>query len=170
MSDNQRNPIMLKKTFSVLFLMFLVAQGTSRAEIQLARVFGDGMVLQREMAVPVWGRAESGEKVAVTFAGQTKEAVADKEGRWQVTLDPLNASLKAASLVARGAKAEVAVTLSVTKPDPRRSNRFRSGRRLSRQKARCGRNSCWLENRPPGHVFRSSPYRGRYRHNIFYHR
>ncbi len=57
-----------------------------------AAPFGDRMVLQREMAVPVWGSAAPGAAVAVTFAGQTKSATADANGRWQVKLDPLPAS------------------------------------------------------------------------------
>jgi sialate O-acetylesterase len=54
--------------------------------------FGDAMVLQREMKVPVWGAAEPDAKVVVTFAGQTKETQADAKGRWRVELDPMKAS------------------------------------------------------------------------------
>ena len=59
--------------------------------VSLASPFGDGMVLQRERPVPVWGWAEPGTKVAVSFAGQTHEAVADGEGAWRVTLEPMKA-------------------------------------------------------------------------------
>lgn len=60
-----------------------------RPQLTLPRVFSDNLVLQRERPVPVWGWAPSGEKVTVAFAGQTKTATADKEGKWTVTLDPL---------------------------------------------------------------------------------
>jgi sialate O-acetylesterase len=56
-----------------------------------AVLFGSGMVLQREMPVPVWGRADPGENVTVTFDGQTKNAVTAGDGTWQVVLDPLGA-------------------------------------------------------------------------------
>jgi sialate O-acetylesterase len=54
--------------------------------------FGDTMVLQRGMKVPVWGAAEPGAKVVVTFAGQTKETRTDTKGAWRVELDPMKAS------------------------------------------------------------------------------
>jgi sialate O-acetylesterase len=46
------------------------------------------MVLQKGVAVPVWGRAADGEKVTVTFNGQQVSTVA-KEGKWMVRLQPL---------------------------------------------------------------------------------
>ena len=57
----------------------------------LAPVIGSNMVLQRDKPVPIWGTADAGEKVTVKFSGQTKTAVAGKDGRWRVTLDPLAA-------------------------------------------------------------------------------
>ena len=57
-----------------------------------AAPFGDNMVLQREIAVPVWGTATPGTKITVDFAGQSKEATADAAGRWLVKLDPMPAS------------------------------------------------------------------------------
>jgi sialate O-acetylesterase len=52
-------------------------------------MFGDHMVLQREIPIPIWGTATPGENVAVGFRDQTKRAVADANGRWLVRLDPL---------------------------------------------------------------------------------
>ncbi|MCY2996334.1 MAG: hypothetical protein NTY19_52085 [Planctomycetota bacterium] len=62
------------------------------AELKLAAVFSDHMVLQRDKLVPVWGWANAGEKVTVEFAGQNKTAQADATGKWLVKLDPLKAS------------------------------------------------------------------------------
>ena len=62
------------------------------AEVKPAAVFGNHMVLQRGMPVPVWGTAAAGEEVTVEFAGQTKTVTADKDGNWRVTLDPMKAS------------------------------------------------------------------------------
>jgi sialate O-acetylesterase len=50
------------------------------------------MVVQRHMEVPVFGWADPGEKVTVSFAGQEKSVTADAEGNWQVKLDPLEAN------------------------------------------------------------------------------
>jgi sialate O-acetylesterase len=49
------------------------------------------MVLQRDMAVPLWGTAATGEKVTVKFRSQEKSAVTDDKGNWMVKLDALKA-------------------------------------------------------------------------------
>ena len=58
---------------------------------RLPAIFGDHMVLQRGMPVPVWGTAAPGEKVTVRFRGRTKTAVAGADGKWMVRLDALGA-------------------------------------------------------------------------------
>jgi sialate O-acetylesterase len=70
---------------------FLI-HGACSAELSFAPLFNDGAVLQCEMPVNVWGTADSGAKVAVSFGGQEKSAVASDGGQWQVQLDPLKAS------------------------------------------------------------------------------
>ena len=40
--------------------------------IKMGAPFGNHMVLQREMAVPIWGWSKPGAKVTVEFAGQIK--------------------------------------------------------------------------------------------------
>ncbi len=63
----------------------------ARAELRLPAVFGDHAVLQREVAVPVWGWAEPGASVAVTCNGQTVTADADADGKWMAHLPPMPA-------------------------------------------------------------------------------
>ena len=81
---------MLKQKFKALLLILLVQPAT--AEVVLAPLFQAGAVLQRDRVVPVWGKADAGQVLTVTFAGQTKPATADAAGRWQVALDPMSAS------------------------------------------------------------------------------
>ena len=90
----------LKRCF--LFLTLLTFAFTAAADVTLPPVLGNGMVLQRDLPVPVWGWADAGEKVSVTFAGQTKTAKAGDDGKWMVKLDPLKANRKAASLTVTG--------------------------------------------------------------------
>ena len=52
--------------------------------------------------MPVWGWAEPGEKVTVSLAGQSKDAVADAKGRWRVTLDPLKTNAEGQSMKIAG--------------------------------------------------------------------
>jgi sialate O-acetylesterase len=54
-------------------------------------LFHDNMVLQQGMKVPVWGTADPGEKISVTFQGQESSATADQDGKWQIILNDLKA-------------------------------------------------------------------------------
>ncbi|MEI6713617.1 MAG: sialate O-acetylesterase [Verrucomicrobiota bacterium] len=80
----------------VLFFTLAAATGLSLHDAQAKPVpsplFGDHGVLQQQKPIPVWGRAEPGEKVTVAFAGMTRTATADAQGRWKVTLDALPAT------------------------------------------------------------------------------
>jgi sialate O-acetylesterase len=91
--NTESAPVMKKILLNLLTtaLLFWAAPHAS-AELTLASPFTDHMVLQREMKVPIWGSADPGTAVTVTFAGQTKTAVTDANGKWKVTLDPMVAS------------------------------------------------------------------------------
>lgn len=65
--------------------------GESRADLHLHGLFGDGMVLQRDCAFPVWGTAAPGDEVTVSITTQTKTVRAGRDGRWFVRLGPLPA-------------------------------------------------------------------------------
>ena len=69
------------------------------AEPRLASVFTDHMILQREIAVPVWGVADPGEEITVEFAGQKKTAKPDAGGKWMVKLDPMPASAEPREMI-----------------------------------------------------------------------
>ncbi|MEM1094353.1 MAG: sialate O-acetylesterase [Bacteroidota bacterium] len=71
----------------------LVSCGTAppASDVQLPALFSDHMVLQRDMPIPVWGTASPGGEVTVALGGQTRAAVADGEGNWQVDLPLMSA-------------------------------------------------------------------------------
>jgi sialate O-acetylesterase len=95
----------MQKTFSTLAVAFaLLAVQTTRAELTLPSVLGSHMVLQRGQAVPIWGWASAGEKISVTFAGQTQSATASADGSWKVSLAPLQTSITPSDLVIEGAE------------------------------------------------------------------
>jgi len=77
------------KILPTMLLVSLAATGVVRAEVALASVFQDHAVLQRDARLPVWGTAAPGEKVTVSYAGQSQSAVADAAGKWTVTLEPM---------------------------------------------------------------------------------
>ena len=86
-----------------VLLLFPLAK-LAAADLKLAAVFSDHMVLQREKPVTVWGWADSGENVTVEFAHQKKTATANGGGKWLVQLDPLLASAESRTLVVRSGK------------------------------------------------------------------
>jgi sialate O-acetylesterase len=82
-----------------VFAAALLAGFSVRADLKVAAIFGDNMVLQQQQKVPVWGWATPGANVTVKFAGQTETAKADKDGKWLVKLGKLKASFEPQSLV-----------------------------------------------------------------------
>lgn len=73
----------------ILWLFLLVIP--SIAAVRLPKVFGSNMVLQRDKPVQVWGWAEKGEAVTVSFNKQVLETTADKNGQWSVRFPAMHA-------------------------------------------------------------------------------
>lgn len=71
------------------------------ADVTLPAIFSDHMILQRDQKVPVWGFAEDGEKVTVSFAGQKVDTTA-KDGKWAVSLSALKSSSTGAKFTVTG--------------------------------------------------------------------
>lgn len=78
---------------TALLVWGLLLTGLSTfAELALPEVFSDGMVLQRDQKVPVWGWAEPGVEVTVLFSGQAQTGRADAAGKFMVRLKKMKAS------------------------------------------------------------------------------
>jgi sialate O-acetylesterase len=60
-------------------------------DVRLPHIFGNQMVLQRDMPVRVWGTADAGEKVTVSIGKSQSSATADAHGKWNVELPALAA-------------------------------------------------------------------------------
>ncbi|MSU23265.1 MAG: sialate O-acetylesterase [Opitutus sp.] len=84
-----------------LVLGLLGACGGLRADPRPAPLFSDHAVLQRGVTVPVWGTADAGEKITVTYRGASATAVADERGQWRVALPPMQPG-PAADLAVQG--------------------------------------------------------------------
>ncbi len=63
------------------------------ADVKMPAIFGDHMVVQSGIKIPVWGTADAGEKVTIKAAGQEQSTTADGKGKWRVSLDPIAASV-----------------------------------------------------------------------------
>ena len=93
------------KTHVLAMAAAAFAAAECAAAVTMPRVFGDNMVLQQGQGVPVWGKAAPGEKVTVTFAGQTATATADAQGKWRLKLAPLKACAEGAEFRVAGENA-----------------------------------------------------------------
>ena len=85
------------KQFLIILFLYSFLPLSGRSDVKLPTIFGDHMVLQQGMPIPVWGVAQPGEQVTVSLAGKRTTTTTDDDGRWMVKLDPLSAST--ASLV-----------------------------------------------------------------------
>jgi sialate O-acetylesterase len=106
MSDLARS--FLRRTKCAAALLALLASARFiQANVVLAPLFSDHAVLQRDKPAPIWGHADAGEKVTVSFAGQTRSTIAGNDGRWIVLLDALPATTTSAELTVAGRNALV---------------------------------------------------------------
>jgi sialate O-acetylesterase len=106
---SDRRPIVPRTVRSVAriglaatFLAAAIGIPQARAEVALAAPLSDGAVLQRNKPIMVWGTAEPGEPVAISFKGQSRATHADGDGRWSVQLDAEPASVEPATISVKG--------------------------------------------------------------------
>ena len=77
---------------TAIALAAVLASGLIQAKVEMGTPFSDRAVLQRGVEVPVWGKATSGARVSVAFAGAEVAADADMDGNWSLKLPPMEAS------------------------------------------------------------------------------
>ncbi len=78
----------MKVNVKIILLSCICLVATSlQATIRLPHVFSDNMVLQRDKPIKLWGWADKGETIEVSFINQKKKVKADKSGNWTLFLD-----------------------------------------------------------------------------------
>lgn len=91
---------MTTMTSRIFAIALLVCSAWSvRAELTVSPLFSNNAILQRGKTVPVWGWANAGDKVEVSFKSAKAEGTADDKGRWQAELPSMEASAEPADLV-----------------------------------------------------------------------
>ena len=84
---NSFNKISILILIAVVFLF----PKNADAAVKLPRLISNGMVLQRDVPLKIWGWADPSEKVKVEFLGKTYRAKADKRGNWKIELPAIAA-------------------------------------------------------------------------------
>ena len=82
---------MKQKLFLYCWLLVISCWLTADAKVVLPQLFQSGMVLQRGKPVPVWGKANAGEQVVVSWQKKQYTATADTDGRWRIDLPKMKA-------------------------------------------------------------------------------
>src|SRR5690606_20309885 len=90
--QKSRANLMKIKFLPLLSLLGFLTLGSihAQADVTLPRVLNDGAVIQRDKPITIWGWADEGEAVTVTFAGKNKNTIA-KDGSWSVKFPALKA-------------------------------------------------------------------------------
>ena len=70
-----------------IFMLIVVSCTAGVNTIRLSPVFGNGMVLQRDRKIPVWGTASPGQNITVIFRTQRSSVRADPKGHWMLRLN-----------------------------------------------------------------------------------
>jgi sialate O-acetylesterase len=91
---------MKKRVFTVVLCGVCLSMAS--ADVQLPSIFGEHMVLQQGVPLPVWGKAEPGEQVKVSFAGKEVSGTADAKGDWKLKLEAVPASDQPGEFVVTG--------------------------------------------------------------------
>ncbi|MGB0582468.1 MAG: sialate O-acetylesterase [Limisphaerales bacterium] len=86
------------RILSLAFIVSVFAPVAALAELSVPHFFSDHMVIQREAAVSIWGKAKSGAKVTISFKGETSVVTANDKGRWRAKLKTGKADAKGATL------------------------------------------------------------------------
>lgn len=78
----------MKKLFLSLAVsaLFLGASEAVKAEVTLPKIISSGMVVQRNDTARIWGKADAGEQVTVTFLKKRYNTIADEKGNWIVSI------------------------------------------------------------------------------------
>lgn len=75
-----------------LVIFVLLSSLTLNAQnLRLPQFFADGMVMQRDQKIPVWGWGEQGKTVKVSFNGKNAFAKVNDKGEWKVYLPKMKA-------------------------------------------------------------------------------
>ena len=88
----------MEKTKSIAYVAVIIMlsffMNFATAKLELPRVLGDNMVVQRDKPLNIWGWGDKGETITVEFNGQKKTTKIGEGGKWQLALDKMPTNAK----------------------------------------------------------------------------
>jgi sialate O-acetylesterase len=79
------------KFFTAITFWLIIFNQINLAETKLPKLISDGMVLQRDIPVKIWGWASPGEEVKLSFQGEEYSCTTNDEGKWLIVLPEMEA-------------------------------------------------------------------------------
>jgi sialate O-acetylesterase len=84
-------PRLLSRLLLLGSTLIALATASLQAAVSVSNLFASNMMFQRNQPIKVFGKANSGESVTVSLAGNSQTTTADSSGKWLVTLPQLAA-------------------------------------------------------------------------------
>lgn len=88
--------------YLIISLWLLHHQPICQADVSLPPIFGSHMVLQHGREIPIAGSASPGEKIKLVLGDETKNIIAEKDGRWSTAFSPRKPSFQPVNLTIEG--------------------------------------------------------------------
>ncbi len=82
--------MIIKKVYIFLGLTFLSIVSVF-SQVRLPKIFQDGMVLQRNAPIPIWGWSSPEEQIEISFEGKTQSITASENGEWEIEFPEMKA-------------------------------------------------------------------------------
>jgi sialate O-acetylesterase len=79
------------RTGMLVFIFSFLISSIVFSQIKLPKLVSDGMVLQRNIKIKIWGWASKNENISVHFMNSTYNTTADDSGNWNVMLPEVKA-------------------------------------------------------------------------------
>lgn len=92
-----------------LLSLLLLTPGLIFAELSVPHFFSDHMILQRERAAAIWGKADAGAEVSVAFKGKSASAKAGADGKWRTEIETGAADASGAALTISAGKDKIEI-------------------------------------------------------------
>ncbi|MEO6849932.1 MAG: sialate O-acetylesterase, partial [Mucilaginibacter sp.] len=74
----------MKNLLLIVSAFFLITVNVAKADVKLPVLVSNGMVLQRDKPIKIWGWASPSESVSVSFLNKQHKITAGADGKWQV--------------------------------------------------------------------------------------
>lgn len=92
-----------------IFSLLLFSPSLLFAELSVPHFFSDHMILQRERAVAIWGKADAGVQVSVSFKGKSTSTQVGADGKWRAQIETGAADAKGAGLIISAGKEKIEI-------------------------------------------------------------